>query len=392
MRRSLLAALALFPLVASTAHAWTWPVDGPVLSTFAFDPAHPYAAGERRGIEVGAHDGAAVAAPAAGTVSFAGTVPDSGRSVTIETPDGYSVTLTQLRSLAVVKGAAVAEGDRVATAAGSVHLGIRVTANAQGYVDPLSFLPPLQVDAGAPPDPAPQPEPVAPPAPASADPTAPAPAPAPAAPAPDPPAADVAPVTEPAVDVPGVVVVASPASRPGLVVRPRPSPSVHAGRSVRRHEPVRSHARLVRPVTPPASLPANTGVLRRELPRDPVAAVPRLRARRFPLVLVALSALLSLATLAIVAILVRMIWSPSRPPVERGAHAVPDPEEDPRRRRVAVRERSAAPRPCRRPGRPVRHLRALPPAARQRRADGQWYRRARHPGDGLRRPRGRVPA
>ena len=51
-----------------------------------------------------------VVTPASGTVSFAGTVPDERRkSVTIETADGYSVTLTHLGSIGVVKGAAVAE-------------------------------------------------------------------------------------------------------------------------------------------------------------------------------------------------------------------------------------------------------------------------------------------
>ena len=48
------------------------------------------------------------AAQAAGTVEFAGTVPTSGKSVTIETPDGYSVTLTHLGSILVSKGAPVA--------------------------------------------------------------------------------------------------------------------------------------------------------------------------------------------------------------------------------------------------------------------------------------------
>ena len=37
-----------------------------------------------------------VLAPAAGTVSFAGSVPGGGRAITIQTPDGYAVTLLQL--------------------------------------------------------------------------------------------------------------------------------------------------------------------------------------------------------------------------------------------------------------------------------------------------------
>ncbi len=49
-------------------------------------------------------------------VSFAGTVPGSGLSLTIRTADGLAVTLTTLGSLGVARGDAVAEGDAVATA------------------------------------------------------------------------------------------------------------------------------------------------------------------------------------------------------------------------------------------------------------------------------------
>src|SRR5205823_4707943 len=48
--------------------AWSWPTSGAVLRTFSFDPAHPYAAGQRRGIEIGGAPGDAVVAPAAGIV------------------------------------------------------------------------------------------------------------------------------------------------------------------------------------------------------------------------------------------------------------------------------------------------------------------------------------
>lgn len=115
-----------------------------------YDEAHPYASGQHRGIDIGADAGGSVAAPAAGTISFAGTVPTSGKSVTIETSDGYSVTLTHLGSMAVSKGAAVGEGDTVGAVGPSgtpevdgpyVHLGIRRTADQNGYLDPLTFLP-----------------------------------------------------------------------------------------------------------------------------------------------------------------------------------------------------------------------------------------------------------
>ena len=116
MRRFLLLAV-LSVLVAGlvavpTAGAWTWPASGPVLQPYDFDPAHPYAAGQHRGIDIAGAAGATVLAPATGTVTFAGTVPSSGKSITIATAAGDAVTLTHLGSLAVAAGAAVARGRR----------------------------------------------------------------------------------------------------------------------------------------------------------------------------------------------------------------------------------------------------------------------------------------
>jgi Peptidase family M23 len=153
-------ALPLFAFLAwaPAAHAWSWPVQGPVLAPFSYDEAHPYAAGQHRGIDIGAAAaGETVVAPASGTVSFAGSVPTSGRSVTIETADGYAVTLTHLGSVAVARGATVTERDAVGTIGPSgtpeedgpyVHLGIRIAADTNGYVDPLGLLPP-DPDGGA---------------------------------------------------------------------------------------------------------------------------------------------------------------------------------------------------------------------------------------------------
>src|SRR5471032_2435641 len=135
MRRIAPLVFLLVLLSASSAAAWTWPVGGPVLQGFTFDRAHPFAAGQHRGIDIGAPaTGAPVVAPVAGVVSFAGTVPTSGKSVTIETPDGLSVTLTHLGSIAVARNAAVVEGAVVGTVGPSgtpevdgpyVHFGIR---------------------------------------------------------------------------------------------------------------------------------------------------------------------------------------------------------------------------------------------------------------------------
>jgi signal-induced proliferation-associated 1 like protein 3 len=226
MRRLLLAAVLAALLLAPAGEAWTWPAAGAVLQPFLFDPAHPYAAGQHRGIAIGGDPGATVLAPAAGTVTFAGTVPSSGKSVTITTADGYAVTLTHLGSIAVARGAAVLDGAGVGTIAATgdaaipqpyVYLGVRIAAQPQGYLDPTTFLParvpapaalvpPVTVVAPPPalppvagPAPAPVPTAVPDPAPVvppAAAPNAPAPVaePAPAPPAPSVPVAAPAPV------------------------------------------------------------------------------------------------------------------------------------------------------------------------------------------------------
>jgi hypothetical protein len=176
MRRSLLLLPVLLALQAGVppALAWTWPVDGPVLRPFDFDREHAYDGGQHRGIDIDAPTGTPVRAPAGGLVTFAGTVPVGGRTVTIATSDGYAVTLVHLGTAAVAKGSAVGEGEVVGTIGPSgepevpepyVHLGIRVAADPEGYVDPLAFLP-APVGGGEPsPEAAPAPTPVPTPAP-----------------------------------------------------------------------------------------------------------------------------------------------------------------------------------------------------------------------------------
>ena len=149
MRRLAVIILCALALPAASAQAWTWPVDGPVLRPFLFDSAHPYAGGQHRGIDIGGDDGAAVRAPIDGVVSFAGTVPVGGKTVSIETPLGYTATLLHLGTVAVQRGASVAEGATVVGTVGAgdgaqpyVYFGVRVTSEPQGYVDPLTVLPP----------------------------------------------------------------------------------------------------------------------------------------------------------------------------------------------------------------------------------------------------------
>jgi hypothetical protein len=167
MKRSI-AVLAVVALVQAPAAAgWSWPVDGPVLRPFVFGD-DPYAAGQHRGIDIGAPPGTPVHAASAGTVSFAGAVPKSGRTITVETADGLSVTYLELGAVSVARGAEVVEGDAIGTVGSTeqVHLGVRLTADPHGYRDPLLYLP-ARVEAPArtdpveaqPPAPA-QPEPV----------------------------------------------------------------------------------------------------------------------------------------------------------------------------------------------------------------------------------------
>ncbi len=242
MRRVLLTAAAVALVWAPAAGAWTWPAGGSVLQHFSFDPAHPYAAGEHRGIDVAGTPGEAVLAPRAGSVTFAGSVPGSGRAVTITTDDGYAVSLTHLGSVDVAEHVSVQEGDaigRVGTGGEGehpepyVHLGVRVASQDQGYLDPESFLPPRAAPA-APPPVAPAPPPAAggsasaggaaasPPAPAQAAPE-PAPAATPASPAPAPSAGHAQPAATSAPSSAAPAAAAPAAAPPAATPTPQPS-------------------------------------------------------------------------------------------------------------------------------------------------------------------------
>ncbi len=247
MQRVLPLAVLVVLLFAPAAGAWSWPAGGDVVQPFTFDAAHPYAAGQHRGIDVAGDPGTTVVAPEGGSISFAGTVPSSGKSVTILTGDGYAVTLTHLGSIAVGKGAAVSEGDAVGTIGPSgdaevgvpyVHLGVRIAADEQGYLDPATLLPP-RPSASSPPDPAPAPPtstPVADDVPAAPAPPAAAPAVATAAPA--------APAASPSpLDVPAPAVAPpAPTPRPAL---PTAAPAARPLATTPRHERAVSHTNAV---------------------------------------------------------------------------------------------------------------------------------------------------
>ena len=107
----LLPVLVALQVGVQPALAWAWPVDGPVLRPFVLGD-DPYAGGQHRGVDIGAPAGTPVRAPAAGTVSFAGTVPTGGKTITIRTADGYAVTLLHLGSISVRAGARGGRGRR----------------------------------------------------------------------------------------------------------------------------------------------------------------------------------------------------------------------------------------------------------------------------------------
>lgn len=181
----LLVALQLECSTAAAAGSWTWPIRGPVLTVF-HNGADPYAAGQHRGVDIGAAVGAPVVAAAAGTVVYAGVVGTSGLTVAERTDDArYELSYLHLSSTAVRAGAHVDAGARVGAVGTSgqrsieqphLHFGVREAAARNAYLDPLDFLAPPPAERPAP-RPAPAPAP-------AAEPARPAPAPAPAAPGP----------------------------------------------------------------------------------------------------------------------------------------------------------------------------------------------------------------
>jgi hypothetical protein len=444
----------LLLLFVPAAGAWTWPVHGPVLQTFSFDRDHPYAGGQHRGVAIGSEQGGPVLAPASGVVSFAGPVPTNGQTLTILTQSGLAVSLTHLGSIGVARNASVDEGAVVGTVGPSgtpefdvpyVHLGIRNAADDQGYLDPLAFLPVLEppaVPAPAPvtaPLPAPAPAaPVAAPvaAPAVAPPLPqpvdqPAPAPVPAAPQPveappvELPSAPVVPAA-PVVEAPAVPVVPaapvvetappvvtsaqpqridasdpSPAGSPapsapaGFPARPAALPAVsldHAPKWTGRSLPKLLYAAVApfrdaaAPVWHPATWLSSSAPVPKSRPAATAGAHAGVSAPAHSLPSYAF-VLLAVAVAVAALIAVRMISSPSA----RNEGARPG-TEDPRRAGLAVRQWAAPYRPRGRVRRARGRLRPLSPAEGQRRADGERDGRARHAGDGVRRPGWRIAA
>ena len=253
---------------AGSASAWSWPADGAVLRPFALG-ADAYAGGQHRGIDVAGPNGSAVRAPAAGLVTFAGTLPTHGRGVTILTADGYSVTLVHLGSIEVAKGASVGEGETVGTMGisgtpeqdePSVHLGIRHASDEEGYVDPLGLLPPRTAPAPAP---SPAPEPVAAPAlapaPVAVHPPAP-PSPTPvSSPVPTPPPTTVTATASPSPATPSTASAGNPAGTSPEAAAPSATAPAQQGADEAGITIAGSTASVVRTATANAPRPESVG-------------------------------------------------------------------------------------------------------------------------------------
>lgn len=157
-------AVVLSPAPPASAGSWTWPVDGDVLTPYR-NGSDPYAAGQHRGLDIASPVGAPVRAASAGTVTYAGRLPDSGNCVTVATADGrHLVSYLHLSSIAVKRDANVRAGSTLgavgltgkrSVAAPHLHLSVRTISGT--YVDPLPLLGPRPVVQA----PAPQQKPVA---------------------------------------------------------------------------------------------------------------------------------------------------------------------------------------------------------------------------------------
>jgi murein DD-endopeptidase MepM/ murein hydrolase activator NlpD len=137
-----LAAAAVLALPSGAAAAsWAWPLHGAVAGSFHVLPAAPYAAGQRRGIDISGAPHAAVRAACPGRVRFAGPVPGHGLAVTVACGT-LRATYLRLGSLRVRAGAVVAAGFTLGTLGrgGLLRLGARRVGQRFGYLDPLTLL------------------------------------------------------------------------------------------------------------------------------------------------------------------------------------------------------------------------------------------------------------
>ncbi|MDX6689391.1 MAG: hypothetical protein QOG15_848 [Solirubrobacteraceae bacterium] len=151
MPRSLVFLIALsliapMSAVARADHDWQSPVKGPVVRAFGLS-ADRFAGGQHRGVDLGAQVGTTVRASCPGRVTFAGTVPGGGRTVSVRC-GRLIATYQQLGSIRVSRGELVAPHAGIGAVGPSsdtrtrrphVHLSARVASSGR-YLDPMSLL------------------------------------------------------------------------------------------------------------------------------------------------------------------------------------------------------------------------------------------------------------
>jgi len=118
---------------AAQAPLFVPPVDAPISDPYRA-PATPYGPGNR-GIEYATDPGTAVRAAGGGIVAFAGLIAHE-RYVSIDHQGGIRTTYSYLRTIDVVAGQRVVQGDVVGTAGARLHFGAR---RFGAYIDPASL-------------------------------------------------------------------------------------------------------------------------------------------------------------------------------------------------------------------------------------------------------------
>jgi peptidase M23-like protein len=139
----LLALLLPRPAAADPRVRWRWPVvHGEVRGGFRYAPRHPFAAAQRRGIDIAAAPGAPVRSACAGRVTFAGPVPGGGGLGVTVRCGALVATHLGLGRLAVRRGARVDAAQRIGVVGrgGRVRLGARRASSQFGYIDPAALL------------------------------------------------------------------------------------------------------------------------------------------------------------------------------------------------------------------------------------------------------------
>ena len=148
-------------LPPSALAAWTWPLQGEVVTAFR-NGDDPYAAGQHRGIDIAGRRRRARRGRGARARALRGHRRDRRAStVSVRSDDGrFDVSYLHLASIAVRRGAA-GRGRRRRSApwaspasarpsAPHLHFGVRAAGTRHAYVDPLTLLPPPRRARAAP--------------------------------------------------------------------------------------------------------------------------------------------------------------------------------------------------------------------------------------------------